>query len=167
MSRLFKPSFAVGLIALGFFIGCILGSWPFALVVFRREEVTLKSLSPDDSLLVTIVELLPGWIDRNFEVRLASQHGESTTRIYRSPDEGTPVGSERVIWSKDGAKFLLVGRHVLVQEHAVLPNGEMLYLRYDVESDNIWCNATQQRRYPTFALEDLEKIEWYGSGLRF
>ena len=51
--------------------------------------------------------------------------------LYRSHDEGRPEGTERLIWSKDGTKLLLVGRHFFVKEDLFLDNGDQLYFLYD------------------------------------
>ena len=50
--------------------------------------------------------------------------------LYHSPDEGTPYGTERLIWSRDGTKLLLVGRHFFVKDDLFLDNGDQLYFLY-------------------------------------
>src|SRR5688500_9258366 len=60
-----------------------------------REQVTLVSLSPDEQQRVWLVEL-PVWMDRNFELRVEDLRTGSTRTLFRSPDEGRPVGSERI-----------------------------------------------------------------------
>jgi len=130
-----------------------------------RERITLASVSPDGSALVRLVEL-PSFIDRNFELRLVTikegtEQGAATT-VFRSPDEGRPAGSERIVWSKDSSVFLLLGRHFYVTDEAKLPNGEMLYLFYDLRSGKTLCNATQQSQYPSFTVKELGSVEWVG-----
>ena len=63
--------------------------------------------------------------------------------IFRSPDEGRPEGSEQIRWSDDSERFVLLGRHFIVEPHAELPNGEQLYLSYDLDTGELRCNATQ------------------------
>ncbi len=46
-----------------------------------------------------------------------------------------------------------------MKETASLPNGEKLYLMYDLESGELWCNSSQQREYPPFSYDDLQRIE--------
>lgn len=129
----------------------------------RGERVTLTSLSPDDALRVRLVEL-PNRIDRNFELRLEDlrKPDGGTRTVFRSPDEGRPEGSERIVWSKDGSRFLLLGRHFYVHGNARLPSGESLYLMYEVPSGRVWCNAQQVSGVPSFSLQDVSTISWFG-----
>jgi hypothetical protein len=79
---------------------------------------TLTSLSPDDKFRVIILERRLGLldIDRNFHVRLEDVKTGRGKVIFRSPDEGRPVGSERIIWSLDSSRFVLLGRHFSVAD---------------------------------------------------
>ncbi len=121
-------------------------------------QTTLTSISPDDNLRVTLSER-GAFIDRNFDLRL----GEAKIRvIFRSPDEGRPTGSERIIWSADGSRFLLLGRHFFTIDSSKLASGEKAYLMMDVPSGKIWCNASQQSTFPPFTIDDLRKISWFG-----
>lgn len=126
---------------------------------FIYESVTLKSLSPDDQWLVTLVER-PRFIDRNFELRLKDESSYTETRIFTSPDEGLHVGSERILWSPDSTQFVLLGRHFITDGRGALPNGEVLYLLYDLDSGELKCNAHQQSVYEPF---DLSDIPWFES----
>ena len=118
------------------------------------ERTTLVSLSPDDSLRVHLVEI-PALMDRNFEIRVESVANGQMQTVFRSPDEGRPVGSERIVWSADGTRFILLGRHFHVPDAAQLPTGEVLYLMYEVGTGRAWCNATQQREFPGFSRSDM------------
>jgi hypothetical protein len=121
----------------------------------------LSSLSPDDSLRLTLLERRLD-IDRNFQLTIEDVKSGRTRVIFRSPDEGRPVGSERVIWSADSSRFVLLGRHFYVKESANLSSGEQAYLLMDVPSGRIWCNAEQQSRYPGFEMKDLAATSWLG-----
>ena len=131
--------------------------------------VTVHSLSPNGEFRVNLVEQRRsiGHIDRNFTLQLEYLKAgkvERVERIFVSPDEGLPVGSERFIWAKDSSRFLLVGRHFFVHEHAATPDGELLYLLYDLNTGTIKCNATQQDQCPTFTRQEVAETEWYVGG---
>ena len=126
--------------------------------VAPRPLTTIVSLSPDDRHRVHLVELAT-FIDRNFELRLETLDDGSIKTIFRSPDEGKPIGSERIMWSVDGSRFLLVGRHFYVNDEAV-QDGRALYLMYDIPTGKLWCNAAQQRECPSFSQTDIESTAW-------
>jgi hypothetical protein len=63
---------------------------------------TLSCLSPDDRMRVQLTEIKTRFrIDRNFQLRLEDMNSLQSRIVFRSPDEGSPIGSERVIWSVD------------------------------------------------------------------
>jgi hypothetical protein len=125
------------------------------------ERVTLISLAPGDVNRVWLVEV-PSFIDRNFTLRIENLEERRIVTIFRSPDEGKPIGSERIIWATDGSRFVLLGRHFYVNQQATLASGERLYLMYDVRSGELWCNSSQQSTYPSFSRKDLSSSEWQG-----
>lgn len=126
-----------------------------ALAVSRfRERVTVTSLSPDERTRAWVVEL-PRFIDRNFDVRVEDLATGKLHTVFTSPDEGRPVGSERIVWAADSSQFLLLGRHFYVLPKGRSTNGESLYLLYDLRTDELWSNAAQQTKYPAFRKEDL------------
>lgn len=122
----------------------------------KQEQVSLESTSPGGSFMVQIVELPV--FDRNFQVRLIPE-GKPPEVIYSSPDEGRPVGTERIIWSKDGDHFLLVGKEFAAGKEARLANGEYLYLLYQVSKKKVHANALQAK-HPRFTFDDLNGIEF-------
>jgi hypothetical protein len=125
------------------------------------RETTTSRLSPDETTLARLVETSPSWaIDRNFAVRLESLVGGSSRTIFRSPDEGKPPGTERLIWSKDGTKLLLVGRHFFVKEDLFLDNGDQLYFLYDVPSGNFLVNSHERPDLPPLKAGTIEGIEF-------
>lgn len=136
-------------VCLGLLFGCCVPYPKF----FLWTETTLQSLSPDDETRVRLIDT-HGYIDRNFELWIEHPLHTSPRKVFRSPDEGRPEGSERIVWSPDSQRFVLLGRHFYTVDEAKLPNGEQLYLMMDVSTGQIWCNATQQSRYPNFALAD-------------
>lgn len=144
----------IALMLVGFAAGFVLRGSPLL-----SQSVTLRSLSPADTYRVSLVER-PGFIDRNFDVRVEDLRAGSVKIMFRSPDEGTPVGSERVVWSEDGTRFLILGRHFFVAQGGTLRNGEQAYLMVDLHTGRVWCNALQQTRFRRFGVEDLEAIRW-------
>lgn len=124
------------------------------------DRTTLTRLSPDETLRASLVE--PGWrgLDRNFQLRLEDRARGTTTTIFRSPDEGDPSGTERLIWSKDGTKLLLVGRHFFVQDDLFLDNGDQAYLLYDLREKRAWLNAHELPDAPRLTAGMLDRVEF-------
>jgi hypothetical protein len=108
---------------------------------------------------------LPRLIDRNFELRIENLEKPGVMRtVFRSPDEGRPEGSERVLWSGDGRRFVLVGRHFHVEPSAVLPGGEQVYLYYNVDTGETRCNGTQSD-LPRVTIETLRALVGQAGGI--
>jgi hypothetical protein len=103
-----------------------------------------------------------GRLDRNFYLRLHRVKEKTDATIFDSPDEGLPVGTERIVWARDSSQFVLIGRHFFVGDTAQLTNGDAIYLLYDLKAGTLRCNATQQTQYPKFSREDLIRIDWNG-----
>jgi hypothetical protein len=124
------------------------------------RTTTTTRLSPDETILARLVETSPSWhIDRNFVIRLESLVDGKKATIFHSPDEGHTVGTERLLWSKDGTKLLLVGRHFFVKEDLFLDNGDQLYFLYDLPSGKAWCNADHSE-LPALKAELVRGIEF-------
>jgi hypothetical protein len=153
--------YIVGLL-LAFTVGGLVTTAVFALRT--QERVTLVALSPDDTTRIWLVELAPR-LDRNFELRIENLEQPGTMQtVFRSPDEGRPVGSERLLWSKDGRQLILVGRHFIVEPNAVLPNGEQLYLLYNLDTGEMRCNA-KQAKYPRVTLDQARALGGEAGGV--
>ncbi len=108
------------------------------------ERVTLISLSPNNKSRILLVEP-PNFIDRNFEVRLQHQGEKGYTKIFRSPDVFKPVGSERILWTADGSKFALFGRHFFSDEfpkNFKTEKGDILYFVYDLNTEKLYCHLS-------------------------
>ena len=145
--------------------GIIVGLVAFFALGFRnsgiaQEKITLQSSSPDGSHRVTLREL-PVFLDRNFVLELLDSHTGQSKEVFRSPDEGLP-GSERIIWSEDGTRFLLLGTNFVTVPAAALSDGEQLYLMYDLVSGTLRCNASQQDKYLPFTTNHLISGKWLG-----
>jgi hypothetical protein len=139
----------------------------FALAIAFRvlplgAGTTVTRLSPDETIRARFVETSPNWgLDRNFEVRLDLMSEGRTTTIFRAPDQAQrPYGTERLIWSKDGTKILLVGRHFYVKEDLLLDNGDQLYFLYDLPTKRGWCNADEPTEFPPLKAEMVEGVEF-------
>jgi hypothetical protein len=125
------------------------------------HQVALVSLSPDDKWQVRLIDRNP-FLDRNFDVELVDLSDYSVATIFHTPDEGRPIGSERIVWSPDSSKFVLLGRHFnYCRESARLPTGEIAYLLYDMKSRTLRCNSEQQTM-PPFKVEELDWVPGAG-----
>lgn len=143
-------SLNIGLLAAILCIGC--DPWK------EGTSVSLSSTSPNRRARAEIVEIT-GRLDRNFFLRLTDVQSGVATNVFYSPDEGRP-STERIIWSRDSSRLLLLGREFLVEEQGRLPAGEQLYLLYDITSGELKCNASQQDQYGRFSRVDLVRIDW-------
>ncbi|HYG35203.1 MAG TPA: hypothetical protein VEC99_10485 [Clostridia bacterium] len=153
------------MIALFSVLGIVVGLPACFVVAFKdfgtaEERVTLQSQSPDGSRRVILREL-PGFMDRNFSLVLENLRTGQTNEVFSSPDEGLP-GSERIVWSEDSTRFLLLGTNFHTLNHADLPGGEQLYLVYDTVSGSLCCNAAQQSKYESFTTNDITATKWMG-----
>jgi hypothetical protein len=122
-------------------------------------EASLISASADGAYRVTLLEL-PNF-DRNFEIWLERAKDGFKTNIFRSPDEGRPVGTERIIWSGDHSQFVLVGRKFSVEDGPRIPM-ETLYVLYDIPTSSLWCNANQAPG-PRFTKTNFNTQPWSGN----
>jgi len=138
-------------------LACLL-SWTGCDWGKEGTKVTMVSNSPDRRRRLEMVEIT-GRFDRNFFLRLSNLDSGAATNIFYSPDEGRSDG-ERIIWSRDGSRVLLVGRYFGVGTNALLPDGQILYLVYDLKSGELKCNSSQQDKYRGFTTEDLKGIDW-------
>jgi hypothetical protein len=128
------------------------------------RATTVSRLSPDESILVRLVEVsITPSVDRRFRLLLQSdQWGTGTRSIFLSPEDasGRPPGTERLIWSKDGTKLLLVGRHFFVKEDLFLDNGDQLFFLYDVSKGQGWCNSEAPVGFPSLEPEMVDGVEF-------
>ncbi len=144
----------------------LFGGFGLLLLLFAgwasREQVTTCRLSPDETLRVWLVEKHMGFrLDRNFAIRLENlSNGETVALLPGSPDEGTPEGTERFLWSKDGTKVLLIGRHFFVREDLLLNNGDQAYFLHDVRSGRSWINAAYTDRFPPLTANLITGVEF-------
>jgi hypothetical protein len=111
--------------------------WPYPGV-----RQSLLSLSPNNLYRVLVEYSAGPWgSDKGITVWLQTE--ENAELIVKLGIRGE-IGSERIIWSHDGDKFLLVGRHFIkstpeIPEHAITQLNEIIYLLYDVKSQKNYC----------------------------
>jgi len=121
------------------------------------RSTTVSRLSPDETMLARLIEIsLTQSLGRHFKVQIQSKD------IFVSPEEeeaGLP-GTERLIWSKDGTKLLLVGRHFFVKDDLFLESGDQLFFLYDVLTGRGWCNSEAPVPFPPLKAEMIEGLEF-------
>jgi hypothetical protein len=156
LARLRRAALVVLLLLVGFAAGQLtarFAAW--------FHQVALVSLSPDDKWQVRLIDHNP-WFDRNFQLELVDLSDDSVATIFDSPDEDRPIGSERIVWSPDSSRFVLIGRHFAdCPETARLPTGEIAYLLYDLKSRALRCNSRSQT-LPPFKVEELDWLPGAG-----
>lgn len=118
---------------------------------------TAVAPSPDRAYRVELLDHQGALIDRNFDVVLEDLTTGQRVVIFKSPDEGQPIGTERFIWSDDSSQFLLVGRHFYTVPSDKLTSGETLYLHYDLTRGELKCNADMSS-LPRFSGADLGRF---------
>jgi hypothetical protein len=108
--------------------------------MFRgRGEMTVSD-SPNGRYRIAVYEMHAG-IDRNFDVTLLNrQNGEKQT-IYVSNDQPPSIQRERLVWSRDSTKVVLLGDRYWVDSGSELPSGEIVFLMYDLPTQQLYCNA--------------------------
>jgi hypothetical protein len=127
-----------------------------------RYQTTQVSLSPDERYRVRILDPGISWVDRNFQIRVERMDDHREITIFQSPDEDPPPGRERIVWSQNGKRFVIVGPRFIVVGAPRKPDKEVLYLMADVESGRVWCNSNQQTAHPHFTCKDLPPMRWGG-----
>jgi hypothetical protein len=134
-------------------------------IYLRRTTVTAEAKSPDGRYVVRLLDFPGAFIDRNFEVTLDSD-GRKNVRLFRSPDEGRPPGTERFIWSTDSRYAVLVGRHFFGMSEHEGSSGESLYLLIDATTAAVvGCNSDQVREPHPFTFESLRALaKWPEDG---
>jgi hypothetical protein len=152
-------------------IGMCVASLPFVLVACDRRQqpatvvITVNTVSSDGRYRVQLCEVPADSAspDRNFRLVLESLADATVqpTEIFRSPDEGAPPGTERIIWSADNNYFLLVGKRFYVDPEYRIPAGEVIYFAYHLPSGRRWCNASQRVDLARVSPEELERMtDW-------
>ena len=141
------------------------GGSRIGLVVGRlwAERVTTSRLSPDETLRVRLVELGPDGESRAIAIcleRLSPPPGAEVKLFDGSVDAGPLAGTERFVWSRDGSKVLLVGRHFFVRDDLMLANGDQMFFLYDFKSSQSYLNAADGGRLPHLTADQIAGIEF-------
>ncbi|MCK6472190.1 MAG: hypothetical protein L6R28_10630 [Planctomycetes bacterium] len=123
-------------------LGCatvVLGSL-YAVWEARVPDRVAKA--PDGRREIVLRELTGAFrIDRNFILYIRDLEGGGAEKeIFRSPDEGRPIGTERFYWPTDSAYVLLAGKHFtrVGSSDMKLEDGVDPYLLYRVDDGKIW-----------------------------
>ncbi len=128
-------------------------------------RTTTSRLNPDETIRASFVDTSPRFaIDRLAWLRL--EHLETGRTETLSPfveDKGRPEGTERLIWSKDGAWLLLVGRHFFVEADLFLEGGDQLYFLHHLPTRRSWINSDLRARMtdlPALTAEQVRGVEF-------
>ena len=153
--RVFGELIALGAGAGGFALGLWVASF--------GHRTTTSLMSPDETMRVRLVDFGPEHkLDRNFTIKLERRATGAVETVYQSNDEpgNGHEGSERFLWSKDGTKILLVGRHLDVREDLFLDNGDQAYWLYDVRLGQTWSNSALRPSLDPLTADQLAGIEF-------
>ena len=124
-------------------VGLLIAFYFVVGAMLSLSAVTASATSPDGRLRAEIVDRRLHFIDRNFRLRIVDPKRMATV-VFTSPDESPRgVGHDRLLWSSDSRRLLLIGPNFWVREEAKLKSGESLYLLYDAPSGSVWCNSDQ------------------------
>jgi hypothetical protein len=126
------------------------------LIAVRPHDV-LVAESPDGAHCVVVRERVRH-IDRNFYLVLVDQAAGKERVLYRSQDQKPTIKQERFVWSDDSSKVVLLGDKYFVHPESMLPSGEIVFLLYDLETDQVWCNEDHDQGYPRIAPREVLEI---------
>lgn len=118
-----------------------------------------SALSPDGEHWIVMRERPIASITHNFQVFVIDDTTREERRVFHSLDQKGCIHFEHFIWSADGRFAALIGDLYYVVPESILPNGLTLFLVYDLETDQIYCNtANEGRGYPPITAEEAIKI---------
>jgi hypothetical protein len=129
---------------------------PFLLIMSMRCEVTVSN-SPNGKYQIAVYQTAR-FIDRNFDITLLDQHTGRKETIYRSNDQSPTIKSERFLWSADSSKVVLLGDSYYVDPGSELPNGETVFLMYDLVLKHLFCNADYANDYERIPADKVTQI---------
>ena len=126
-----------------------------------RDRDTLVSDSPDGAYRAIVRERMPRLsIDRNFRLYLVDRKTGAQRLIFTSDDQSTLINRERLIWNEDSSRIALIGDRYFTVPEANLPNGEIVFLVYDVVRQKLWCNtdAEDRKDYERMSAEEARAV---------
>jgi len=138
------------LTALGILLVIAVSGWSFwPLLGVLRVQDSLVSASPNGAHQIIVRERR--YIDRNFRILLVDSQTGAEREVFKSFDQSVSIKRERLVWSDDSSKLALVGDSYFTMPTvaAVLPKGETVFLVYDLDADQLWCNTEYNRGYAT------------------
>ncbi len=132
-----------------------------AVYAITRKHITLESTSPSGEFSVVLEERrMPFTVDRNIYVVLRNEKTGEPKQILLTPDEARPPGTERILWSRDGNHFLLVGTKFYTKHDLTLETGEIAYLLYHIPTERVWHNSRQMSSSRELAPTTLDNIDF-------
>ena len=137
----------------GFILLMILAS-PY---LYAPQDVTV-SQSPDGLHHIIVRQPRFVFIDRNFRVVLIDTKSNSEREIFRSFDQSPTIKKERFVWSADSKVVGLLGDDYFVVLNSKLPNGEIVFLVYSLDTSDLWCNAPDDNRYSRITAQAAAKM---------
>jgi hypothetical protein len=140
----------IGALTLAFFLSLV---WLMSI-----SEVTASAMSPDGRMRAEVVDRSFPRIDRNLRIRIVDDKGDAQVVFTSNDEPRSGIGQDRLLWSSDGQRLLLVGKKFWVREGVELTAGEFLYVLYDLPSGKVWCNSDHDG--PPFGLEELEGFDF-------
>lgn len=133
----------------------------FAAVIFTAMDIVdvSNTLSPDGTQRIVIRQRRPITLDRNFRIVLIDEATKDEREIFYSLDQLPTISQEHVVWSADGRYFALIGDGYYVLPGSQLPNGLTIFLVYDLETDQVYCNTHYvDRKLPRVTIEEAVGI---------
>ena len=128
----------------------------------RRPRATVLRLSPDERTRASLVEVgdgTGGEREVSFRLERTSDRGEAF-RLDLPGVAGGVAGTERLIWSRDGTRVVLVGRHFFGHADLMLAGGDELFLLHDVTSGRTWINSAADLRLPPLTADQISGVEF-------
>jgi len=98
------------------------------------------------------------FIDRNLSLEVTDTVAGTTKQVFRSYDQSPLIKTERLAWSSNSRYVAVIGDRYFVAEGSTFPNGEILFLVYDVEKHAVYCNADDDDRFPRMSAADAAAV---------
>jgi hypothetical protein len=136
----------------------------FLLINIIRGEILGRKISPDKEIEVIVKTAYIPLPPRHFQIKIGkpSWFGKYKT-IYVSPDADDQK-KERVIWSKDSSKFLIVSRNAVSDipyGANLITTGENIDFFYDLSSGRILADCYEPpTKVEFFTFDAISNIEF-------
>ena len=114
--------------------------------------------SPNHHFSAVVRDPSMSFIDRNLSIEVTDTLAGTTKQVFRSYDQSPLIKTERLAWSSDSRYVAVIGDRYFVTEGSTFPNGEILFLVYDVENDTVFCNADDDDRFSRMSAADAAAV---------